>query len=252
VAGARYATSGSKRQAKVSDLEPSGPVVYAKKKKPRNPKEPPPVIPPCPERVFCAVVLGRIPQITPEAPPWAKEFYELQERKEQATRPEPPQEWWDQDDGRIEEEPELVIHPRRTQADEEGNRKSLERALDNYIYLLVKKKPAEEGDLEWGFPSVERNAGEAMRDCVMRTLHTHIGETPNTYPVGYFPMHFVDVGSGPSLRRIFFFRVCLVHGPYLCNRQLVDDFVWSTRAELKEYLGDGEMHAAAHDITDDI
>jgi len=242
-----------KVQRKPSTEAPAEPDPRTRKKKGRNPKEAAPEIPPCPERVVCAVVLGRIPQITPEVRAWEKDFLDLQDRKTEVTGAQVPEEWWGQDEGLSvsEEEEELVIHPRRTEHDEAKNHKALERALDTYIYLLVKKTPAESGDPEWGFPSVERQPGEAMRDAVQRTLHTHIGDTANTWPVGFFPMHFLDVGSGPSLRRVFYFRVCLVHGPYVCNRELVQDFAWVTRQELKEYLGEGAEFAAAYDVTDD-
>eukprot|EP00961_Rhodomonas_salina_P178344 2405619-Rhodomonas_salina.1 len=59
-----------KVQRKPSTEAPAEPDPRTRKKKGRNPKEAAPEIPPCPERVVCAVVLGRIPQITPEVRAW--------------------------------------------------------------------------------------------------------------------------------------------------------------------------------------
>jgi len=255
--GTRGISIAARRKKKAEAKALLDPSERYRAKHPRKPKEEPPVIPPCPEKVLCSVVLHRIPQIVPDIPQWWQDMLDLEDRKEAACGAEVPEEWWAQDEGMggvegSQEEEEITIYPRKTQADEEGNRRALERALDAHVYLVLKKTgkapAATEG--EWGLPTVERLPGESMRTAVLRSCETFIGTAPNIYPVGYMPMHFLDVGEGASAYRHFFYQVCLIHGPYKCNPELVQDFSWVTKEEMKEYL-QGPMLDVIQDVTDD-
>ena len=91
---------------------------------------------------------------------------ELQQRKLNVVGKQLPASWhqsqMDGFEGTEPEEEDMVFNSRVTEADETNNRKSLERALTESLYLLVKRKDIKEGESEWSFPLTERQGGEDM------------------------------------------------------------------------------------------
>lgn len=60
--------------------------------------------------------------------------------------------------------------PRWTEADEKGDRKSLNRALTRTLYLMVKRERRVKGESEWRFPEAELTGKESLH-TVRRGVH---------------------------------------------------------------------------------
>ncbi|KAF2291178.1 hypothetical protein GH714_020535 [Hevea brasiliensis] len=80
--------------------------------------------------------------------------------------------------------------PRITEADKTNDRKSLQRALDRRLYLLLYGKAygSPSGKAVWHFPEKIYEAEETLRKCAESALQSVLGNLSHTYFVGNAPM----------------------------------------------------------------
>lgn len=213
-------------------------------------------------RLACAAVIERYPVVTPDCDPFESEyltgrFLEMQRR----ARPISPALFLTEKDimeGRTKpdlSDPYADMYqpaPRKTEADRTGDRRSLERALDERLYFLVKR--GEKGRFQ--FPQIlaadkgvplNRYAELAWRGVTgtgRPDVH-FVSGTPachleHVYPVEYQRKH--DVYGV----KVFFYRGMLMQGEVDGVRNAVD-FVWARERELAELLG-AEVRKAVQPI----
>lgn len=137
---------------------------------------------------------------------------------------------------------DYVPASRITEADKTNDRKSLQRALDRRLYLLlygnVYGSPA--ADPVWHFPEKVYESEETLRKCAESALESVLGDLSHTYFVGNAPMgHTViqqteDSAKVPSFKRFFFKSQVIATNKF--NVRKCKDFVWVTKDELLEYF----------------
>ncbi|KAK4218105.1 39S mitochondrial ribosomal protein L46-domain-containing protein [Rhypophila decipiens] len=135
--------------------------------------------------------------------------------------------------------------PRRTEADEKNDVKRLDRALDQTLYLVVKKGEGE--GASWQFPSGVVPTEEALHETAARVLAESAGVNMNTWVVGRVPVaHLVkepvpaEDGKSEEKRgeKVFFLKGRIMAGQadLTGNKHELTDFKWLTKDELKETL----------------
>ncbi|KAE8154729.1 39S mitochondrial ribosomal protein L46-domain-containing protein [Aspergillus avenaceus] len=135
--------------------------------------------------------------------------------------------------------------PRVTEADKANDQKSLNRALQRTLYLLVQSK---EG--YWRFPNSPIAQDETLREASERTLAQAAGVNMNTWFVGFHPVghHIynnkkfgaVDEATSTQHRgeKTFFLKGRIMAGQadLTNNAQNLKDFKWLAREEIEQYV----------------
>jgi len=162
--------------------------------------------------------------------------------------------------------------PRRSKADEEGNRRSLDRAMTRTLYLLVKKKGRDKH--VWRFPQCplvgrenlkevgHPSRGKSARHCKVlgantkggggdqaaeRTLAEAAGVNMNTWfvgnvPIGHniyrYPGDYNEDGDFIG-KKVFFMKARIMAGQadLAANKHGLEDFMWLTKEEIEEVAG---------------
>jgi len=139
---------------------------------------------------------------------------------------------------------EEVIYPRITNADKRNDRKSLYRALDKRLYLIVKKARSQHA---WGFPQGgwELKDGYHLRNTAERELKEECGDLLNTFFIGNAPMGYISYPIPKDLQpkfdnahktKLFFYKARYLRGPIRLNAEELEDHLWVTKQEMKEYF----------------
>ncbi|KAK0711444.1 39S mitochondrial ribosomal protein L46-domain-containing protein [Lasiosphaeris hirsuta] len=138
--------------------------------------------------------------------------------------------------------------PRRTEADEKGDARRLDRALDQTLYLVVKKGEGEAAT--WQFPAGDVPTQEVLHETAARVLAESAGVNMNTWVVGRVPVaHYVtepifaegeDAATAPKRRgeKIFFLKGRIMAGQadLTGNKHGLTDYQWLTKDEIKRVL----------------
>ncbi|XP_022954202.1 39S ribosomal protein L46, mitochondrial-like isoform X1 [Cucurbita moschata] len=197
------------------------------------------------EKIVASVLFERLPVVIPKIDPVVYAFQEFKFRWQQQYRRRYPDELLDKANarGKGDYQIDYVPAPRITEADKTNDRKSLQRALDRRLYLLLygasigapDKKPV------WHFPEKAYETEETLRKCAESALESVLGGLSHTYFVGNAPMaHMVvpptETAQVPSLKRFFFKSQVIATNKF--NIGKCEDFVWVTKDELMEYFPD--------------
>ncbi|PQQ18492.1 39S ribosomal protein L46 mitochondrial [Prunus yedoensis var. nudiflora] len=136
---------------------------------------------------------------------------------------------------------DYVPAPRITEADKMNDRKSLQRALDRRLYLLLYgNTDGSAGKSVWHFPEKVYQSEETLRKCAESALKSILGDLSHTYFVGNAPMGHMatqsteDVPDSPSVKQFFFKSQVIATNKF--NIKKCEDFVWVTKDELLEYF----------------
>ncbi|CAM8978978.1 unnamed protein product [Rhodiola kirilowii] len=196
------------------------------------------------EKIVAAVLFERLPVVIPKIEPIVYAFQEFSFRWRQQYRRVYPDEMLDKAAGRgkgdyhIDYEPA----PRITEADKTNDTKSLQRALDRRLYLLLygDSYSAPDGKPVWHFPEKVYEDEDTLRQCAESALKSVIGDLKNTYFVGNAPMGHMTIeptaiGETSSPFKQFFFKsqVIATNNYDIKNSK---DHVWVTKDELLEYF----------------
>jgi large subunit ribosomal protein L46 len=155
----------------------------------------------------------------------------------------------DRPDDEVLPELPFKLAPRVTKADRLNDRTTLNRALSERLFLLV-KGPVTGG--RWDVPMAVleeggKEGGGSMRRTHEATVGRFLGEkfeayVPSNAPVG---MHWrVPAAGGAAAaaggdvygEKVFFYRAQHLKGRGRVVEEGVEEFVWATREEVGEYL----------------
>lgn len=172
--------------------------------------------------------------------------------------------------------------PRRTEADEKGDRRSLNRALTRTLYLLLKRKTENQGS-EWVFPVAELMHDEALHyvsfsscpgmfrsslinrnsQAAERVITQSAGNGMNTWVVGKVPIGHAtfnypqpiinkEQGSQRLGEKTFFMKARIMAGKPILdgNKYGILDYQWLAKEEMKEVLGPFLWSAVKNSIAD--
>uniref|UniRef100_A0ACD6AIY2 Uncharacterized protein n=1 Tax=Avena sativa TaxID=4498 RepID=A0ACD6AIY2_AVESA len=194
-------------------------------------------------KIVASVVFERLPVVIPKIHPVVYAFQEFSFRWRQQYRRKYPDDVLGKAEarGKGDYQIDYVPAPRITEADKANDRKSLQRALDNKLYLLLYGKTfgAPDGKPVWHFPEKVYENEDTLRLCAESALKSVLGGLDNTYFVGNAPMaHMVaeqteDSSVSPFKR--FFFKSQVI-GTTKLDIGKCDDHVWVTKDELLEYF----------------
>ncbi|KAB2070172.1 hypothetical protein ES319_A08G139000v1 [Gossypium barbadense] len=195
-----------------------------------------------PEKIVASVLFERLPVVIPKLDPVVYAFQEFSFRWRQQYRRKYPDEFLDMSKsrGKGDYQIDYVPAPRITEADKTNDRKSLQRALDRRLYLLLysdsnaapSRKPV------WHFPEKVYDSEETLRKCAESALASVLGDLSHTYFVGNAPMgHMViqQMENVPEPFKRFFFKSQVIDTNKF-NIRKCKDFVWVTKDELLEYF----------------
>ncbi|PKX99958.1 CAF1 family ribonuclease [Aspergillus campestris IBT 28561] len=132
-------------------------------------------------------------------------------------------------------------YPRVTEADEKGDFRSLNRALQRTLYFVVRDKFG-----HWRFPRSPVEQDETLRLAAERTLTQTAGVNINTWMVGYHPVgHHVKTyrrptDTGLQGAKTFFMKGRIMGGQadLSGNNQELQDFRWLSKEEIGQHVVD--------------
>eukprot|EP01084_Bolivina_argentea_P184359 317964_1 len=162
------------------------------------------VHPHLPWETSCAVLLERLPIITPELPKWEQEMLDLQGWKwwtQGGKWPESMQEFnHDENDEppptlqQLYEESTVPLAPRVTEADNTNDRTTLNRALAERIFLLLRKRDENGEAQQWTFLQgpIEKS-DKTLRSCAERVAKDFLEE-----PFSLVGADYWHVGNAPA------------------------------------------------------
>ncbi|KAJ7311105.1 hypothetical protein JRQ81_006706 [Phrynocephalus forsythii] len=132
---------------------------------------------------------------------------------------------------------------RITDADENNDRTSLNRKLDQNLLLLVKQKLGDQ--MTWLLPQAEWEAGETLRDTAERALRKISDPEGNPLqakflgnaPCGFYKYKFPKAlrAEGTTGGKVFFFKALLQDFRSPWTKEKVE-YVWVSKGELADYL----------------
>ncbi|KAG8391884.1 hypothetical protein BUALT_Bualt01G0233300 [Buddleja alternifolia] len=195
------------------------------------------------EKIVASVLFERLPVVVPKIDPVVYAFQEFSFRWGQQYRREYPEAFLKKADtrGKGDYQIDFTPAPRITEADKSNDKKSLQRALDRRLYLLLYgPSNGSNGQPVWHFPEKVYESEQTLRKCAESALKSVIGDLSHTYFVGNAPMGHMIVRPSendlvnPSLKRFFFKSQVIATNKF--NVGKCEDFVWVTKDELLEYF----------------
>lgn len=200
------------------------------------------------EKLIAAVALERLPLIVPPPAPEIEAFRNFSSEWQDQYRRQYPKEFIDvlsSSNEREENAFELKFEPgpRITEADKSDDRKSLQRALDRRLYLIVQGYPLGRSKEKpiWHFPERIYKNEQTMRLCAESVFVPTAAKEDDVYFVGNAPCgHFCESHLDPKSKtpttfKRFFFRSQLL-GKVRYKAWNHKDYAWVTKEELLEYF----------------
>ncbi|BBN03716.1 large subunit ribosomal protein L46 [Marchantia polymorpha subsp. ruderalis] len=196
------------------------------------------------EKIVAAVVLERLPVVLPPVPPAVSEFKSFSFEWQQQYRRHYPQEFLDASANRGEDD-EIGVYepaPTITEADQTNDQRSLKRAYEKRLYLIVRGKPfgKSQGEPVWHFPEKEYAKEPSLRQCAELALGPIVEDIPKSvYFVGNAPCGFLP-SETPAFKKFFFKSQLLVNDLPLADLKKYEDFAWISKHELSDYFEPAE------------
>ncbi|CAG8437353.1 3441_t:CDS:2 [Ambispora gerdemannii] len=141
-----------------------------------------------------------------------------------------------------EEVEQVQVASRITDADRRNDLKSLDRALQRTLYLIV-RKPREMH--AWQFPQGGVRANEYLHEAAKRELTEECGPDMDVWivgrrPIGFYKYDFPEVIKKDHQNyigaKVFFMKGHIFAGQVKIDREEVVDFAWVTKQEMKDYV----------------
>ncbi|KAL7578306.1 hypothetical protein ACA910_012717 [Epithemia clementina (nom. ined.)] len=211
------------------------------------------------------VILQRYHLLNPEKEQWEKEWDEMCKYIDNVRRPDYPKEllarfpkelYSDERDPISDEERERImreyfppgyVHPESpvTEADLNGNLKTINRQLTTSVFLFVK-----EGDnTKWHLPTVDLKDGETLLQAGRRAVDERVGKQLQYWCPGHAPMS-VDMtpleseeeraAAGVYGTKKFMMKFVHYSGEVVDPDLTVNDYAWLSRDEVEEHYKDDE------------
>ncbi|CAG8712006.1 12840_t:CDS:2, partial [Ambispora leptoticha] len=137
---------------------------------------------------------------------------------------------------------QVQVASRITDADRIDDVKSLDRALQRTLYLIV-KKPREMH--AWQFPQGGVRTNEYLHEAARRELTEECGPDMDVWIVGRRPIGFYQYDFPGMLKKdhenyigakVFFMKGHIFAGQVKIDNEEVVDFAWVTKQEMKDYV----------------
>ncbi|KAF9355123.1 54S ribosomal protein L17 mitochondrial [Mortierella sp. AD094] len=155
-------------------------------------------------------------------------------------------------------EAKVEFNDRITEADRKNDVKSLERALQRTLYLIV-KKPREQH--AWQFPQGGVRAVENLQEAAGRELQEECGGNMDLWfvgrvPIGHYsyshPKNFKTESDTPVKgTKVFFMKAHIFAGQVQVDNKEIVDFAWVTKQEMKDYVSP-DYYEAVKDMLSDF
>ncbi|KAB2596096.1 39S ribosomal protein L46 [Pyrus ussuriensis x Pyrus communis] len=188
------------------------------------------------EKIVASVLFERLPVVIPKIEPVVYAYQEFAFRWRQQYRRIYPDELLDKSNarGKGDYQIDYVPAPRITEADKTNDKKSLQRALDRRLYLLLYgKTDGSAGKSVWQFPEKVYQSEETLRKCAESALKSVLGNLSHTYFVGNAPMGHMEQPE-ENIKQFFFKSQVIAANKFDIGK--CEDFVWVTKDELIEYF----------------
>ncbi|RKP09650.1 NUDIX hydrolase domain-like protein [Thamnocephalis sphaerospora] len=225
-------------------------------------------------RIVASAIVSRLPQITREPTSFEHAYHQYREAQASAKAAPVPVDfyfkkgseaertWQQRERGELSEaawaqlraagdgQP-LELAGRVSKADQEGDRRSLDRALQRTLYLVV-KRPRDR--YQWQFPQGGVEAEEALHDAGRRELAEECGPDMDIWFVGRRPVGFTQYAYPTEHTKkfpehdgakVFFLRAHIFAGQAKVDGKETVDFAWLTKEELSEVLEPDYFNAVA-------
>lgn len=215
-------------------------------------------------RLIGAAILHRYPVISSEPQKWQAEMWALQDMIQQKRR-----DWLQSKVGgtsaqlfnennptyeEIIESLPFTPAPRITEADEKNDRRSLDRRLQDSLYLIVKRNRA---DNSWQFPQGRWLPQETMREVSERVVDRAVGKVNRWFisnsPSGHYCYEYppeMQQKRGNFGAKVFFYRAQLIAGDVKLETRLYTDYAWIARDEVGEYFDADTAEYVHHLLAD--
>ncbi|KAF9452826.1 hypothetical protein P691DRAFT_696140 [Macrolepiota fuliginosa MF-IS2] len=128
------------------------------------------------------------------------------------------------------------LAPREHPSDKSGDIKSLDRAGERNLYLLLKSK--ENGKDVWRFPQGGVETTDFLHQAAQKDLHAECGEGIDTWIVSRAPIGvYKPPQSDPSAPEdvVFFYKAHIMAGQ-VRPAEGIQDFAWLTKQEIEQRL----------------
>eukprot|EP00898_Chlorokybus_atmophyticus_P001077 jgi/Chlat1/1970/Chrsp158S02281 len=199
-------------------------------------------------RLLAACILERLPVVMRDPPQWEEEYKQWAAELQAPKYKRLPEELTKPPSFALGPEDVYEPAPRVTEDDHNKNTKSLNRALAERLYLVVRgSRPPYN---QWHFPFTEHRPAETMRQAAERALRDAVGTSADAYFIGNAPCgHFVhEDGEQAHKDMTFFYRAQLLDVWTTKLRLLphLSEYAWVTREETAEFLEDrrqASLHA---------
>jgi large subunit ribosomal protein L46 len=193
-----------------------------------------------------AAILERLPVVTPDMHQWEIDYYNMKAYLEQFGKEYPDEIGFSPGKGPVYMTEEEILEmlpegftpaPRVTQADETGNRKTLDRRLKSRVYLAVK-----DTDNKWILPTATVKEDETLLDATKRAVSDAAGNELVLYCPSNCPMAVdMTVYSEENQKKLgvygiktFFMRVQYDEGKVNEEDNNGGDYGWFDRDEMTE------------------
>ncbi|KAG0315604.1 54S ribosomal protein L17 mitochondrial [Dissophora globulifera] len=155
-------------------------------------------------------------------------------------------------------ESKIEFNDRVTEADRKNDVRSLERALQRTLYLIV-KKPREEHS--WQFPQGGVRLCENLQEAASRELQEECGGNMDLWFVGRVPIgHHVyshpkgfqtEAAVAVKGTKVFFMKAHIFAGQVQVDNKEIVDFAWVTKEEMKNYVSE-DYYKVVEDMLSDF
>ncbi|KAL7526082.1 hypothetical protein ACHAWF_001620 [Thalassiosira exigua] len=209
-----------------------------------------------PWRVRVAVMVERLPVVTPDVEPWEREYYDLRDYLMSFGKEYPEETGFmfapdKPEDHIIPSDEELLAGlpftpaPRETEADATGEVRTRDRQLKERVYLALRTDA--EGNLSgprWTLPSALARTDETLLSVAERAVAESVGKDLTTWCPSNAPMavNFRKYGKGLSPEfaggyfgeKIFYYRIQYDQEDVDEGALKAEDYGWLTRGEMTE------------------
>ncbi|ORZ31700.1 hypothetical protein BCR44DRAFT_34849 [Catenaria anguillulae PL171] len=180
-----------------------------------------------------STLVVRRPLITATLTPFADAYYKYHAELRQDHSRQVVDEFWTKkgaggSDARSIEM--AVPAPRVTEADKANDVKSLERKLDEPLYLVVKNKG------KWELPTGAVEGEEALHEAAQRNVVDSLGKNMELWMVGRVPIGLSKVAAQDNVKTFIHKAHILAGQAKPVDGKGVQDFAWVSKSELPTYL----------------
>ncbi|KAG0256845.1 54S ribosomal protein L17 mitochondrial [Mortierella polycephala] len=157
-------------------------------------------------------------------------------------------------------ETKIEFNDRVTEADRKNDVRSLERALQRTLYLIVKKPRDQHA---WQFPQGGVHLCENLQEAAGRELQEECGSNMDLWfvgrvPIGHYnyklPKDYVPKIQNTSAikgTKVFFMKAHIFAGQVQVDDKEIVDFAWVTKQEMKDYVS-SDYYEATKDMLSDF